>query len=1218
MAEQTFTSTTTWTSPITGDVIVETWGSGAGGHHGQTLKGGAGGGGGAYAKVNAMPVTKDTVYDVTVGAQVGSSTDGNFSQFVGDGGVTCKAVGGKTGASTAGGAGGAAADCIGDVRYSGGDGGARTDSNYTGAGGGGEGAGTTEDGHDGQPNSGQNGGAGGTGGDGGDGGAGDPYYAGDPVAGSVPGGGGGGGCGSVDTPGAAGARGQVKLSWPDFMTQSPDTLPVIQDSISATLNRHFTARVSDRAKVPVDALAPPPIEATHLTGTLSDSLGPILDAISRLVYGNLAGAVSDTAGIIRDAITAGRINLETAVRWVAPISLTPRVTALDPLHLAAHAVRHPARYYEPRIKSYGTFTRAISAPVGFIKNGDVSLSVLDPDNSVRQRIASKTIRKAKAELRLGPEGGPLSAFLRPLKRQVGTVSQPADGELSVDLEDQSFAFLEREVPSVINATNFPNLPESGEGFGSLVLGTVSAAGGALPCPLVDTANYSYFVCRHAATAVLAVYRKGQDDEDFGLVPAGEYTVVDDYEITSEGGEDVCTLIQFGVDQGSAEIRANVTGLVAHNGLTMTNFADALLATFEYLEWITDRADALNLASFEETRTRVASLVCAGAWTEALTFAEAVTQLQRSSNIDVFSDKNDRICIHYTTDDEEPTVHLDDLLRLHRGTVRQQLADPACNRIPYRYAPNYATGKWSEDKWDNAGDQEKLGEVVEDEPLQLYFVRDAATAVTVVERRGQYLDLDSFRFEAEIPLVPVLEELELANLVSIEHFGGIKSGGYTDEQFKVLELSMDIDRLKYGIKGIRRRLPPPTALASAAPVSGTLAINSRVGPFAGSTDGELFAIFRNPSDSKKLRAWYTDDYGLNWAAVDDANAPSLENTIASFDSFAFGSSIYVATQENSGGRVSYHKFSTASGTWTTVDEEVVAATSNGGSHCVSIECRYPGGEPVIYFQGDKELIGGQYWQRGWSSIRQSGAWSSPVMVTPNPGGYSENSDGIWAARAASSHCYVERVVAGRENRTHFFYSVNPAVNWVQWSPDEYAITMQENLSFGGKQWIACTSVYYPAPRNIGGVIPYDDRSKLILVRKSGAGGWGSAFVDVYAEGPSLVHLREKIADGTIYESFAGAENPAGFVGVDESGETPRLYLATACWGPRYVSVQESIDDGATWSAQVQAGPYYAYPTDIQSLFGNFFRIRGRMYMGYFSGPSFPMYRWLRIDKLPYTQ
>ena len=899
-----------------------------------------------------------------------------------------------------------------------------------------------------------------------------------------------------------------------FEATLSDSLFAIRDAISFSRQRHRIVNISDTLRVISDLVYPPPIEATHFDGAVSDTLQTILDSISITKYRDWARSVSDTLQVIQDSLSWGLVNAEMPTRWVAPVTITPRVSTIANLYLAAHAVRHPEYYFEPRIKSYGTFTRAISAPAGFIKTGDVNLTVLDPDNSIRQRIASKTIRKAKAEVRLGYENGRFIGFLRPLIREVGTVSQPADGELTIPLRDFLFDRLSEKTPA-------------------------------------ETWSPS-----------------------------------------------------------------------------SANFADAILSVLVEMMGVEESLDRINYPSFDETRIRVADLVCSGSLEEQITYGELLTRLQRSSNIDIFSDKNDRVSVHYTIDDEDPTVDLDDILRLYKGTVRQALADPHFNRLPYKY--NRSGDTWTEAVYDNPADQAAMdGEIVEDEPLQMYFVADAATALTVIERRAQYLDLDSFRFEGEIPLIPVLEELELADLVSITHFGGIKSGGYVAEQFKILELSMDVDHLKYRIKGIRRRLPPPSRVDTPerdeetpiypptvdhVGIYGTAKVNSRCGPFYNDVEGELFGVFVDPDNENVVRVWGTTDYGITWAVLDAANQPSLDFDIVSFDCYAIDGVIHVATQETNG-RVAYHVFDMATKTWSIVDEQIVASCSSVGSYqCVSIECRYPAGEPVVYFQGDRELKTGQFWERGYYSIKQGGAWSAPLCVTPDPGLYSENNDlGWWSAHAVSSSCYVNRVVAGRENRMHFFYEINPAVSGVQWSPDEYANTMDANLVLGGRQFLLETTIAMTASRNIGGAIAYADRSKLCIPRKQGYGG---LYVTSYAEGPALSQLGAVEAGYVVQQGAGMTENPAVFIGTDASD---KLYLAAVYWpGSTYVSHQESLDDSATWSAIEKAGPTGAPASrGADVLMGNYFMLRGHLYMALFASEnSFPVFRWYKVDDLPY--
>jgi hypothetical protein len=941
---------------------------------------------------------------------------------------------------------------------------------------------------------------------------------------------------------------------------------------------NLVANISDTMAAIADRFEPPAFVATALTGALADALQIPYDEVLSVITANFTSCASDTLKVIQDLIAATRINMTgSSQRWVAPVSITPISEGVDPLYLAAHAIRHPGRYYEPRIKSYGTFTRAISAPVGFIKTGDGDISVLDPDNSIRQRIAAKTITGASAEVRLGPEGGSFAGFLRPLDRQIGTVSQPADGEMSFPLQDSISKYLDQSIPGLVDLTNFPDLPEDSAGaFAPIIYGRVSAneydtitsggwwflygssystQGGAIKPILVKSAasNYRYLIARHPCLSV-ELWKKKYDEKSFIIVPVGDYTLID--EVIASG--ETCQIAKFTVDQGDYEIRANVKGLydslrysfvgffgrhgtdyitniglivkdsvtgdlirtvmaglntnmanvdfadtdipsgqrvsainiwigpdgyhvdalqleyvdsagtttmgIKHggsysgvhsrfviiegeyitgisgpyethiDGMTITsnlvpvsyghttgsnlyeihvnqstgsNFSDAILSMLTNSIGITNSLDRINLASFEETRVMVQDLICAGAITEQITWGEAITRLQRSSNIDLFADKNDRLTVCYTSDDVEfndgfeeglglwennsnpsyvvqtseqayagtyslkagahiqdtvyltknissraslsfsvrtrfrgpdgiqtagdygmpgmsvaflsfndaigpqlslcthgPTtielrrgdytgellgtitgltlydtwnkisgyfeigssghvvikiadierlnfsgntqaqsaanvteirlggqgvlyrwahgyydsfsygtyrgrsasIHLSDLVRLYKGTVRQQLAGPTFNQIPYRYSPNYASDNWTEDTYDNAADQAAYGGVLAEDPLQLYFVRDPSTALAVVENRAKYLSLDAFRIEGQIPLVPVLQDLELGSIVSIDHFGGIKIGGYTAEQFKIIELAMDIDNLRYTFKGIR--IPPP--------------------------------------------------------------------------------------------------------------------------------------------------------------------------------------------------------------------------------------------------------------------------------------------------------------------------------------------------------------------------------------------------------------------------
>lgn len=207
-----------WTVPAgVSSIKVECWGAGAGGEasvHVAGVIGGYGAGGGAYSRINSLGVVPGHAYTLTVGkggaggltsGQAGN--DGGSSSF---GVSTCVAVGGRS-STSAGGQGGQASACTGDVKFSGGNGGSIT---AQGGGGGGSSAGSSAAGNNGQSGSGSLGGKGGTaptgGGAGGNGGTNQQGG----FNGSAPGGGGGGGGGlTISEPGGNGADGQVIITY---------------------------------------------------------------------------------------------------------------------------------------------------------------------------------------------------------------------------------------------------------------------------------------------------------------------------------------------------------------------------------------------------------------------------------------------------------------------------------------------------------------------------------------------------------------------------------------------------------------------------------------------------------------------------------------------------------------------------------------------------------------------------------------------------------------------------------------------------------------------------------------------------------------------------------------------------------------------------------------------------------------------------------------------
>jgi hypothetical protein len=328
-------------------------------------------------------------------------------------------------------------------------------------------------------------------------------------------------------------------------------------------------------------------------------------------------------------------------------------------------------------------------------------------------------------------------------------------------------------------------------------------------------------------------------------------------------------------------------------------------------------------------------------------------------------------------------------------------------------------------------------------------------------------------------------------------------------------------------------------------------------------------------------------------------------------------LHIATQEMNTHRVAYHVFDMFTRKWTTINEEVVASITPAGAYCVSIECRYPNREPVIYFQGKLEDIAGfRPCERGWYSIKYHDVWREPVMVTPDPGQYVENLEGWLHGNVPSTDCWVERVIAGNENRMHFFYQVWTGVSGPQITPDEYSISMQEDFSFAPYQNWGTPWISFGIGPNMGTPCLNESRSKIYVPQLI---FWWDLFISVYVEGYQLA--REVHTSPDYYASMmmanVGTHNPSVFCGavVSEEDGIEDIYVAMVKregflgQGNTYVTHYRRSRDGETgweftvpvsgmWTEPKKLGYTVNAPDFIYSFTGQYLSIMGNLYIAFF--------------------
>ena len=118
------------------------------------------------------------------------------------------------------------------------------------------------------------------------------------------------------------------------------------------------------------------------------------------------------------------------------------------LYRAGKPVRHPTRYYQGKVKSWGTVTRSMPVPVGVPHVGDALVEVVDTDGELRRLMAGTPPQGRTVTLKIGPEGGRESLFYTAYTGEIKHVSFPP-GLARMALQDKTWRFFDEELPDLL-------------------------------------------------------------------------------------------------------------------------------------------------------------------------------------------------------------------------------------------------------------------------------------------------------------------------------------------------------------------------------------------------------------------------------------------------------------------------------------------------------------------------------------------------------------------------------------------------------------------------------------------------------------------------------------------------------------------------------------------------------------------------------------------------
>ena len=730
-------------------------------------------------------------------------------------------------------------------------------------------------------------------------------------------------------------------------------------------------------------------------------------------------------------------------------------------------VRHPTRFYRGDVMNWGSVNRSIPSPAGVPRVGNITVNLVDTDLYWRQTFAQSSPKNRRINIKLGLEGQSERQFLQVYEGQVtGTEYPPVQAQiLAADITSEWF---KESVPPLITKQNFPN-KRKGEMFAPIIFGEIIAddGEGAIPIFECDKVQNRLCVARHPVSSVTLFRKRNLDksagfdsfdelDDAFEEVSSIHYDLVEE-DLEIDGVVYTFTFAEFnfgGWFMGkNTEWRMDCNGITndrTSSGTVVRNFAECIKIVLTELGGNFEASTAdLDLDSFTDTAALLDTnnYLCDGAVVESMTYYDLVSRLVISANLDFFQNISGQIAVSFYTGNNENRPVFTDLRDIIRESVHQQTSVQSVNKFNFFYSRNYGVGtenakstdqeEWGQEQiFNNEIDQDTTEKETE-QTFELWFVRSTNTADKVIADVASYLDESSLRLTFETPGPLNVDRIELGMEIGITHYGGLEStgNGFVNEPFKVIGLDFNLDTYRYKVTVVRRITPKSVNQTLIA----EWIANLRAGPWR-VANGLFYGVFRDPTDHKRMKVMRTSDFGTTWAEADAAGFTSLDNNISTADSHLSSTIINVITQE-SDGRTAYHRFNTISNNWDRYSLEVTPTTAGVLRPKASLTV-LTGGSICLYF----------------TVAASGGGARSSYRLLSSSGTTFENSV-TSVTNAGRNDRRQTRVLAGSENRAHFFYQGRGAFY------DELVRTLNNDGSLSAShQWLTGNLIYYTVQAN----------------------------------------------------------------------------------------------------------------------------------------------------------
>jgi hypothetical protein len=484
-------------------------------------------------------------------------------------------------------------------------------------------------------------------------------------------------------------------------------------------------------------------------------------------------------------------------------------------------IQHPSRTYTGKVLSWGSIEMSIAMPAGMPQISGGQIRVADTDGALKDFLVAQTPRRRQIILKLVQENASEASFPALYKGEFEDFEK-GPGYVQLSFKDITYAWLDDQISGLINRTNFPELdPGVDEAFLPIILGSVlSPAGnlqGAIPLPHIGYTvlhGDRWGLAQHPISSVPAVYRKTPTDGVYVLVNPSEYAITVEAR-TIEGVNYNLSFLDFAVQQTPLPLiaidchgvasRGGWNGFAAVTGSPLRNAIDHFI-NMSFLVFtkagVTTNFAAGHIMVLRE-RFETLALYSDGALVKAISVREFFGQFLGSSGLQMFQNKDGQLDLAFIEAEDTGRPVFSQNRYMERMTYREFRASPTVNKARYNFAQSYVTGEFAQKKvLDNSADATALGKV-EDDTINLPYVRDSATALYIITQRMRYQALGSYRQEFTLPAPEVMSLIELAKQIGITHTDGMDVGGYINKEVVITSIMVDLDKFRARVKSILR-------------------------------------------------------------------------------------------------------------------------------------------------------------------------------------------------------------------------------------------------------------------------------------------------------------------------------------------------------------------------------------------------------------------------------